>query len=99
MLVTFSSKNENITMFGEVAIRLLKMMGHSGTVPSAIQASDVPEALEKLKKAIQHSKEKPPAIIAHSSSEDDHVSIAHRALPLIGLLENAVTEKCNVMWK
>jgi hypothetical protein len=35
MLVTFSTKNHaDVLMFGDIAIGLLKMMGHSGTVPS-----------------------------------------------------------------
>jgi len=47
MLVTFrTSAYANITMFGDIAVTLLKMMGHSGTVPSAIRADDVPAALE-----------------------------------------------------
>ena len=54
MLVTFTTKAyADITMFGDVAITLLKMMGHSGTVPSAIRAKDVPEALRQLKAAVE----------------------------------------------
>jgi hypothetical protein len=42
MLVTSSCPAySDITMFGEVAVRLLKMMGHSGTVPSAVLAEDI----------------------------------------------------------
>jgi hypothetical protein len=33
MLVTFDSNVGGFTMFGDVALKLLKMMGHSGTVP------------------------------------------------------------------
>ena len=41
MLVTFTTDAyADITMFGDVALALLKMMGHSGTVPSAIQAAE-----------------------------------------------------------
>jgi len=37
MLVTFSCKVcPNITMFGDVAVRMLRLIGHSGTVPSAL---------------------------------------------------------------
>src|SRR5690606_27882768 len=57
MLVTFKTKAyANITMFGDVAVKLLRMMGHSGTVPSAILADDVPAALERLKAAIAEEK-------------------------------------------
>ena len=50
MLITFETKAyANITMFGEIAKKLIKAMGHSGTVPGAIQAKDLPKALEQLK--------------------------------------------------
>jgi len=53
MLVTFETKSHApITMFGDVAVTLIKMMGHSGTVPSALLAQDVPAALERLKAAV-----------------------------------------------
>ena len=52
MLVTFKSDAyADIMMFGDAAHRLLKMMGHSGTVPSAILADDVPAALDRVKQA------------------------------------------------
>ena len=39
MLVTFSCPAyADITMFGDVAVRLLQLMGHSGTVPGALLA-------------------------------------------------------------
>jgi hypothetical protein len=53
MLVTFTSKAyADITMFGDIAVTLLKMMGHSGTVPGAILAADLPAALSRLTAAI-----------------------------------------------
>jgi len=49
MLVTFHTNAwSSITMFGDVAVTLLKMAGHSGTVPSAMLAADIPAALERL---------------------------------------------------
>ncbi len=99
MLVTFScDAHENITLFGGVAEKLLKMMGQSGTVPSAILAEHVPAALANLSEAI--AKEK-PAVSQYSEDDDDEieVSLKHRALPLIELLQAAVKQKCNVMWK
>ena len=39
-------------MFGDVAVTLLKMAGHSGTVPSALLAGDVPSALARLKQKL-----------------------------------------------
>jgi hypothetical protein len=103
MLVTFrTNAYANITMFGDVATRLLKLMGHSGTVPSAILADDVPAALERLKAAIAADKaaaaESRPAGTPGDDSEEPPVSLAHRAFPLIELLEAAAKRKCDVMW-
>ncbi|WP_133128004.1 DUF1840 domain-containing protein [Legionella nagasakiensis] len=102
MLVTFScDAHENITMFGDVAKRLIKMMGHSGTIPSAILAEDVPEALVRLQQAIEIEKKKTVSNEKLQDNDDEEmdVSIEHRAWPLIELLRDAVKAKCNVMWK
>ena len=100
MLVTFTcSAYADITMFGDVAVRLLKLMGHSGAVPGALLEEDVGPALERLEAAVeadrQSQKSEPPA-------EDDDgepvISLSHRALPLIELLRAAVKAKAFVMW-
>jgi hypothetical protein len=98
MLVTFTTDAyADITMFGDVALALLKMMGHSGTVPGAILAEDVPLALDRLKAAIEKETTPPPA---DDKDEDEPVvSMAHRALPLINLLAAAAKAESNVMWK
>ncbi len=98
MIVTFTTKTyPDIIMFGNIALTLLKMMGHSTKVPGAILAPDVSEALGRLKKAIDALEEPPP------EEDDDEdgpvVSLAHRALPLIELLEAAIAADANVMWK
>jgi Domain of unknown function (DUF1840) len=98
MLVTFTTKvYADITMFGDVAVSLLKMMGHSGTVPSAILAADVPAALSRLTAAI-NAGASPPAT-EDKDANDSAVSMAHRALPLIDLLTAAAKHNCDVMWK
>jgi len=102
MLVTFrTSAYANITMFGDIAVTLLKMMGHSGTVPSAIRADDVPAALERLKAAIEKDKAaggSAPRVGHEKDAEEPPVSLVHRAFPLIELLEAAAKRKCDVMW-
>jgi hypothetical protein len=89
-------------MFGDVAVRLLKLMGHSGTVPSAILAADIPQALAHLKAAIAAdkaaSRESSPKDAESDDSVEPAVSLAHRAFPLIELLEAAAKRKCDVMW-
>jgi hypothetical protein len=101
MLVTFQTKAyANITMFGDVAKQLLKLMGHSGTVPSAISAEDVPNALERLRKAVAAlpPHEKSPVKRDEPGGEPPRVGLATRAYPLLKLLEAAVAEGCPVQW-
>ncbi len=96
MLVTFTTRAyADITMFGDIALALLKMMGHSGSVPGAILAEDVPASLSRLTAAIIAEKKSPPV----ESTDDNAVSMAHRALPLIELFTAASKAKANVMWK
>jgi len=98
MLVTFSCPAyADITMFGDVAHQLLKMMGHSGTVPSALSAEDVMPALEHLEAAVALNTQ------SENPKEDEDgepvVSLSHRALPLIELLKAAAKAECHVMWE
>ena len=98
MLVTFTSEAyADITMLGDVALAMLKMMGHSATVPGAILAPDVGAALNQLSAAI--NAEKTTSSVDSKDSEEHVVSIANRAWPLIQLLAAAQKAKVNVMWK
>jgi hypothetical protein len=86
-------------MFGDVAVRLIKMMGHSGTVPSALLAADVAAALERLEVAVETERHLPePNESGQGDDEEPAVSLPHRALPLIELLKAAAKAECNVMW-
>lgn len=100
MLVTFSCPvYADITMFGDVAIRLLKLMGHSGTVPSALLAVDVQPALERLEAAIEADKQSPESEkSANGEDGEPIVSLSQRAFPLIELLTAAAKANRNVMW-
>lgn len=98
MLVTFTTDAyADITMFGDVALTLLKMMGHSGTVPSAILAADVPAALSRLTAGIEAAKAAPS--VDDEDEDEPQVSMSNRALPLINLLTAAAQAGCDVMWK
>ena len=100
MLVTFRTPAySDITMFGDVALALIQHMGHSPTVPSAIAAEDVPHALERLRAAIEsQGGDTLPPVPEDSRSNEDKVSLAHRALPLVQLLEAAAKAESYVMW-
>jgi hypothetical protein len=102
MLVTFRTEAwSNISMFGDVAITLLKMAGHSGTVPGALRAPDVAEALQRLETAladgviVEPPQPAPPA----DTDEPVPVRIALRAYPLLQLLAAAAAQERDVMWE
>ena len=99
MLVTFSCPAyADITMFGDVAVRLLRLMGHSGTVPGALLAEDVGAALQRLEAGIATWEEEVPSQAAEEEEGEPRVSLRTRALPLIELLRAAAKEKVDVMW-
>jgi hypothetical protein len=106
MLVRFSStKTESITMFGDVAIELIRIMGSSGTVPGAIRAEDIPAAVQRLRKLLQTSMQPRPDRSETTGAESDGrdreppVSLATRAAPLISLLERAAAADVPLMWE
>jgi hypothetical protein len=95
MLVKFDSKVGGITMFGDVAVTLLKAMGNSGTVPGALLAADIPPALQRLKAAVGDA---PAPKQAGGDREEPKVSLKQRAFPLVDLLERAAQAKADVLW-
>lgn len=57
MLVTFrSTATGPVTLFGEHADALLKLMGATGRIPGALGAKDVPAALRALEDAVERLK-------------------------------------------
>jgi hypothetical protein len=103
MLVTFHSKAwSSIIMFGDVAVTLLKMAGHSGTVPSALLAADIPAALARLKQELAAREGDTGRSIRQGSEDADSpapVELWLRAYPLIQLLSAAAEKGCDVMWE
>ncbi len=103
MLVTLHSKAwGSITLFGEVAVTLLRMMGHSGTVPGALRAADIRSALTRLQRALdvaipqtQRNQNVEPS---SSDSVAPPAGLKTRAGPLIQMLSAASLQECDVMW-
>jgi hypothetical protein len=102
MLVTFRTKaHANITMFGDVAKQLLELLGHSGTIPSAIKAEDVPAALARLEGAVEQRRAAEAADVPEGDGGYDaprKVTLSQRAGPLLELLRAAAAKKADVMW-
>jgi hypothetical protein len=112
MLVSFRSPaTESITMFQDVAVSLLKLMGATGRIPGALGAEDVPAALQKLESAVEgmkaqaHSTAAPPADNEDTAADDDDrnaeptVALATRAIPLLSLMKRAAAADKEVVWE
>jgi hypothetical protein len=103
MLIKFktTASYPEITMFGEVALKLLALMGRSAKVPSAISAEDIPAALKSLRKGVAEAdaalEDEPPH--EEEEGEERRVSLHNRAVPLVEMLEAAQREDVPVMWE
>ena len=113
MLVTFrSTATESITMFQDVAIQLLKLMGATGRIPGAFGPDDVPLALQRLEHATEqikagtHVTPARPADNEDAKNEDEDdedaeppVDLATRAVPLLSILKRAAAAKAELVWE
>lgn len=102
MLVTFESSVGRVTLFGDVAVQLLRMMGHSGTIPSALLAGDVSDALARLQRALAAAdpgEEEEEAAATPTDDREARVSLRNRAFPLIRLLEDAIKARSDILWE
>jgi hypothetical protein len=99
MLITFKTKAyANITMFGDVGLGLLELMGFGSDVPGAIDSADVPTALANLKAALDKMPQQvEPA--GEAGEDQPAVSLHTRALPLIELLQAAIADEDYVRWE
>jgi len=105
-MVTFrTNSHRDIDMFTSDAHTILKLMGLSTTVPSALRAEDVQPALDKLKQGIErHEAAQPPQAADQQDDEEDDdeptpVPLHTRALPLIELLQAAANANEHVRWE
>lgn len=108
MLVRFHSKaSAGVLMFGDIAAALLRLMGMSGSVPGAVLARDVPEALNRLRQAIASAEGERILDPSRSKMRDDDadspavppVKLRTRAYPLVQMLAAAAAAECDVIWE
>jgi hypothetical protein len=108
MIVKFSTRAGALTMHGDAAVTLLKAMDHSGTVPGAILAADLPEALAKLRKALETQADVPApepgaGVGADETEERDDapppVTLRMRAVPLVDMIATAIARGSDLMWE
>ena len=89
-------------MHGDAAIALLRAMGHSGTVPGAILAADLPAALAQLRRTLEAQAAAPPPPDGEDEDEQEReppVSLRMRAVPLLDMIETAIARDSDLMWE
>ena len=107
MIVKFSTRAGALTMHGDAAVALLKAMGHSGTVPGAILAQDLPSALAQLRGALAELASQPvPAPAPPPGREEEEevereppVTLRMRAVPFLDMVETAIARGSDLMWE
>jgi hypothetical protein len=107
MMIKFATKFGQLLMQGEPALALIRLGGHSGTVPGAVLASDLPGFLQRLRAGLaQHGDQYSPAPLPREpGTEDDEepgerpVRLRLRAVPLLEMIETAVQQPSDLMWE
>jgi hypothetical protein len=107
MLVKFWTRMDQLVMHGEPAVALLRLGGHTGTVPGAVLAPDVPAFRDRMRRGLEtHGEEVlPPAPprqpVAPGEDEvrrEPVVNLRLRAVPLLDMLDRAIDHPADVMW-
>ena len=97
MMVQFDSDSGHLVMRDEHAVRLIRMCGHSGTVPGAIPSEDVAAALARLEAALAAEPDPDPA--PRDDDDEPPVPLRTRAHPLLVLLREAAADESGVQWR
>jgi hypothetical protein len=88
-------------MFESVGLQLIKLMGHSGAVPGAVAAEDLPGALQRLEQSLADPDRRLTENDDDAKRDEDRaprVSMANRALPLLDMLKAAIKEGDYIIW-
>lgn len=107
-IVTFkSAATADVIYFGDVAKRMMELMGKDPDAKGIVTVEQLPEAIARLKAAIAADKERHRRLV----QEEEHgneaaegggtrpaVSLTQRALPLLEMLEESLAAKKPVMW-
>ena len=109
MLVKFSTRFGQLVMQGEPALALIRLGGHSGTVPSAVLAADLPGFLTKLRAGLELQGDQvsppPPAREPGVAREDEEeprerpIKLRLRAVPLLDMLDTAIKQQSDLLWE
>ncbi|MCP4238602.1 MAG: DUF1840 domain-containing protein, partial [Aestuariibacter sp.] len=89
----------NITMFGEVGIKMLEMMDYGVKVPGGIVAAGVGHALRNLKQALAQLPVTAESGTEEADDDQPKVPLSTRAMPLLELLQSAIADENEVRWE
>jgi hypothetical protein len=112
MIVTFQSPaSGDVIMFGDVAQRMMKIMGKEPTDKGIVTVEQLPEAIARLKAAIEEDKRQraglqdedlpqtePDRSRGSAQGSRPFVTLTQRAVPLLELLEWSLKKKKPVVW-
>ncbi|MDP1612629.1 MAG: DUF1840 domain-containing protein [Sulfuritalea sp.] len=111
MIVTFQSPaSGDVIMFGDVAQRMMKIMGKDATDKGIVTVEQLPDAIARLKAAIEEDKQQraglqdedlprtEPNRSGHAQSSRPFVTLTQRAVPLLELLEWSLKKQKPVVW-
>ena len=106
MIITFKSPAAgDVIMFGDIARRMIELMGKDVTDKGIVTVEQLPDALARLRAAVAADK---ASRAGRNEDEDDErgngrnaappVSLTQRATPLIELLEWSLKKQKPVVW-
>lgn len=112
MIVTFQSPaSGDVIMFGDVAKRMMKLMGKEPTDQGIVTVEQLPDAIARLKAAIEEDKQqragKSPEDLPQTEPDGSggrgqgsrpFVTLTQRAVPLLELLEWSLKKQKPVVW-
>lgn len=108
MIITFQSPaSGDVIMFGDVAKRMMELMGKEATDKGIVTVEQLPDAIARLRAAIDDDKRKraaEPEEARPQFEKDDRgnlrpfVSLYQRAVPLLELLEWSLKKSKPVVW-
>ena len=103
MIVTFKSPAAgDVIMFGDVAKRMMQIMGKDVTDKGIITVEQLPDAIDRLNAAVAADKAQRAGVTddeqAADGSKSTFVSLAQRAVPLLELLQWSLKKNKPVVW-